>query len=147
MARYWTRNAARWDFRFRSAEPPIWSASHATVDASSAWAKDPILIGKMLAAELRATQEQGVIANINRFAVNDQETERQRYNVDMDERTLRETDLLVFEIAIKQSDVGTVMGAYSRLNGVYCCENRYLLTDVLKKALGSCRTGAAPTAL
>jgi beta-glucosidase len=98
--------------------------------------EDPILIGKMLASQLRATQEQGVVANINRYALNDQETERHSYNVDMDERTMRETDLLAFEIAIKESDVGTVMGAYSRLNGVFCCESGYLLTDVLKKAWG-----------
>jgi len=98
--------------------------------------EDPILVGKMLAAELRATQEQGVVANINRFAVNDQETNRHLHNVDMDERTMRQTDLLAFEIAIKDSDVGSVMGAYNRLNRVYCCENRYLLTDVLKTAWG-----------
>ena len=98
--------------------------------------EDPILIGKMIAQELKATQEQGVVANINRYALNDQETGRGVYNVVMDKRTMRETDLLAFEIAIKESDVGTVMGAYNRVNGVYCCENTYLLNDVLKKAWG-----------
>ena len=58
------------------------------------------------------------------------------YNVVMDKRTMRETDLLAFEIAVKESEVGTVMGAYNRVNGVYCCENSYLLDDVLKKAWG-----------
>jgi beta-glucosidase len=98
--------------------------------------EDPILIGKMLAEELKATQAQGVIANINRYALNDQETARGSYDVVMDKRTMRETDLLAFEIAIKESGVGTVMGAYNRLNGVYCCENSYLLNDVLKEAWG-----------
>ncbi len=95
--------------------------------------EDPILIGKMIARELKATQEQGVVANINRFAVNDQETGRTEYNVVMDRRTMRETDLLAFEIAVKESGVGTVMGAYNRVNGVYACENSYLLNDLLKK--------------
>jgi beta-glucosidase len=98
--------------------------------------EDPILIGKMLARELKATQEQGVVANINRFALNDQETGRTAYSVVMDKRTMRETDLLAFEIAIKESGVGTVMGAYNRVNGVYACENSYLLNDLLKKTWG-----------
>ena len=98
--------------------------------------EDPILAGEMLAKEIRATQEQGVIADINRFALDDQETGRGSHNVIIDKRTMRETDLLAFEIAIKESDVGTVMGAYNRLNGDYCCENSYLLNDVLKKEWG-----------
>ena len=101
--------------------------------------EDPILIGKMLAEEIRATQAEHVVADINRYAINDQETNRagwQAYNVVMDKRTMRETDLLVFEIAIKESEVGTVMGAYNRLNGVYCCESSYLMNDLLKKTWG-----------
>ena len=98
--------------------------------------EDPILVGKMLAAEIRATQEQGVIADINRYALDDQETGRGTHNVVIDRRTMRETDLLAFEIAIKESDVGTVMGAYNRLNGDHCCENSYLLHDVLKREWG-----------
>jgi beta-glucosidase len=100
------------------------------------WSEDPILIGKMLGRALKGTQDQFVIGNINRYAVNDQENGRMVYSANMDKRALRETDLLAFEIAIKESDVGTVMCAYSKLNGVYACESPYLLTDVLKKAWG-----------
>lgn len=98
------------------------------------WSEDPILTGKMLGRELKGTQDQKVIGNINRYAVNDQETGRQSYSVVLDKRSLWETDLLAFYLAIKESDVGTVMCAYNRFNGEYCCENSYLLTDVLKKA-------------
>ncbi|MGA2657355.1 MAG: glycoside hydrolase family 3 C-terminal domain-containing protein [Verrucomicrobiota bacterium] len=98
--------------------------------------EDPILIGKMIAQELKATQNQGVVGNINRYALNDQETGRMGYNVVMDKRTMRETDLLAFEIAIKESEVGTVMGAYSRVNGEFACENGYLLNELLKKTWG-----------
>ena len=98
--------------------------------------EDPILIGKMLGRELKATQEQQVVGNINRYAVNDQETARFTINSVIDKRAMQESDLLAFEIAIKESDVGTVMCAYNRLNGDYCCENGYVLTDVLKKAWG-----------
>ncbi len=100
------------------------------------WGEDPLLIGKMLGQELKGTQSQGVIGNINRYAANDEETGRTVANVVMDKRSLQETDLLAFEIAIKESEVGTVMGAYNKLNGDYCCESSYLLTEVLKKAWG-----------
>jgi len=96
--------------------------------------EDPLLIGKMLGSELKGTQDQGVIGNINRYAVNDQETGRQIMNVIIDKRAMQETDLLAFEIAIKESNVGTVMCAYNHLNGIFTCEDPYLLTDVLKKS-------------
>jgi beta-glucosidase len=96
--------------------------------------EDPILIGKMLGSELKGTQDQGVIGNINRYAVNDQETGRFIMNVIIDKRAMQETDLLAFQIAIHESNVGTVMCAYNHLDGVYTCEDPYLLTDVLKKS-------------
>jgi beta-glucosidase len=96
--------------------------------------EDPILAGKMMGRLLKGTQDQGVIGNINRYAVNDQETGRTVVNAVIDKRSMRETDLLAFEIAIKESEVGTVMCAYNRINGLYACENGYLLNDVLKKA-------------
>jgi beta-glucosidase len=98
------------------------------------WGEDPILIGRMLGRALRGTQDQGVIGNINRYAVNDQEMARFTINAVIDKRSMQESDLLAFEIAIKESDVGTVMCAYNRVNGDFACENSYLLTDVLKKA-------------
>jgi beta-glucosidase len=96
--------------------------------------EDPLLIGKMLGSELKGTQAQGVIGNINRYAVNDQETGRQIMNVNIDKRAMQETDLLAFQIAIKESNVGTVMCAYNHLNRIFACEDPYLLTDVLKKS-------------
>jgi beta-glucosidase len=100
------------------------------------WSEDPLVIGKMLGRELKGTQDQGVIGNINRYAVNDQETGRMVYNTLIDRRSLWETDLLAFQIAIRESDVGTVMCAYNQLNGEYACENPYLIDEVLKKTWG-----------
>jgi beta-glucosidase len=96
--------------------------------------EDPLLVGKMLGSELKGTQDQGVIGNINRYALNDQETGRKVLNVNIDKRAMQETDLLAFQIAIKESNVGTVMCAYNRLNSIFACEDPYLLTDVLKKS-------------
>jgi len=96
--------------------------------------EDPLLIGRMLGRELKGTQSQQVIGDINRYAVNDQETGRTVGSAVIAKRAMQETDLLAFKIAIQESEVGTVMCAYNRVNRVYACENPYLLTDVLKKA-------------
>jgi len=98
--------------------------------------EDPILAGKMIARELRAIQDQGVVATIKHYAINDQESGRNYVSANIDKRSMRETDLLAFEIGIKESGVGAVMCAYNRVNGVYSCENSYLLNDVLKNDWG-----------
>ena len=57
-------------------------------------------------------------------------------NTVVDERTLREIYLRPFEIAVKKAQPWTIMNAYNRLNGEYCAENKWLLTDVLRKDFG-----------
>ncbi len=94
--------------------------------------EDPILAGKITAAHLTAIQAQHVIADIKHFAFNDQETGRTTANVIIDERSGRESDLLAFEIGVKDSNVQSVMCSYNLTNGQYDCENKYLLNEVLK---------------
>jgi beta-glucosidase len=98
--------------------------------------EDPVLAGKIIGPELKAIQDQGVIADIKHYAVNCQETNRTGVSSNLDQRSLRELDLLAFEIGIRESGVGTVMCAYNRVNGVYSCENDYLLNQVLKRDWG-----------
>jgi beta-glucosidase len=95
--------------------------------------EDPVLAGKMVAAVIKGEQAQHVIGDIKHYALNDQESGRNAVNVHIDERAARESDLLAFEIGVEDSDVGAVMCSYNRVNGDYACENKYLLTDVLKK--------------
>lgn len=95
--------------------------------------EDPILAGKMVASAIKGLQAQHVIGDIKHYALNDQESGRNAVNVHIDERAARESDLLAFEIGVLDSDVGGVMCSYNRVNGDYACENKYLLTDVLKK--------------
>jgi beta-glucosidase len=94
--------------------------------------EDPILAGKIAAAHLRGTQDQHVIGCIKHFALNDQETGRSTADAVIDERAARETDLLAFEIGLKDSNVQSVMCSYNLLNGTYACENPLLLNHVLK---------------
>jgi beta-glucosidase len=98
--------------------------------------EDPILAGKLVGAEMKALQEQGVIGDIKHYALNDQESGRGFVNVKIAKRAMRESDLLAFEIGVKESAAGAVMCSYNLVNGDYACENRYLLTEVLKKDFG-----------
>ncbi len=95
--------------------------------------EDPILAGKMVASVIKGIQSEHVIGDIKHYALNDQESGRNAVNITIDERAARESDLLAFEIGIKESDVGAVMCSYNRVDGTYACENKFLLTDVLKK--------------
>src|ERR1039458_2328631 len=98
--------------------------------------ENPVLAGQMLAEWVKGMQSQKVIADVKHYAFNDQENGRSSYNVKMDKRTMRETDLLAFEIAITEGQPGMVMCSYNKLNGDYACENSYLLNDLLKKTWG-----------
>jgi beta-glucosidase len=98
--------------------------------------EDPVLTGKMIAPQLRAIQEQHVIATIKHFAFNNLETNRVASNSIVDERTMRETEILAFEIGIRESGVGAVMCSYNLINGRYACENSHLLMDILKGEWG-----------
>ncbi len=98
--------------------------------------EDPILAGNMVARWIKGVQSQGVIGDIKHYAVNDQETGRYFADVKIDKRAMRETDLLAFEIGVKQGKPGMVMCSYNLINGVYACENEYTLNQVLKKEWG-----------
>jgi len=95
--------------------------------------EDPILAGSMVAQLIKGTQAQHVIGDIKHYALNDQESGRNAVNVNIDTRSMRESDLLAFEIGVLKANPAAVMCSYNRVNGDYACENKYLLTDVLKK--------------
>jgi beta-glucosidase len=95
--------------------------------------EDPLLAGTLDGNVMRGEQDQHVIGDIKHYAMNDQESGRYAVNANIDKRSMRESDLLAFEIALKTSKAAAVMCSYNRVNGIYACENPYLLHDVLKK--------------
>lgn len=97
--------------------------------------EDPLLAGSIVGTLAKGLQSQQVMGDIKHYALNDQETGRDIYNVIMDKRTLRETDGLAFQIAIGIAEPAGVMCSYNKLNGDYACENDYLLNQLLKKDL------------
>ena len=98
--------------------------------------EDPVLAGKLVAAESRGVQDHGVVATIKHFALNDIENGRFGLDVNLDERAMRESELLAFEIAVKESGAGAVMCGYNLVNGIYACESAMLLDKILKHEWG-----------
>ncbi len=96
------------------------------------FSEDPLLTGRMAGAAIEGAQSRHVISTIKHFALNDQETDRVVLDARIDRAALRESDLLAFEIGIELGRPGSVMCAYNQVNGVYACENGWLLNDVLK---------------
>ena len=95
--------------------------------------EDPVLAGTLVARLIQGTEASHIIGDIKHYALNDQESGRTAVNVNISKRVARESDLLAFEIGVTKGHPGAVMCSYNRVNGDYACENKWLLTDVLKK--------------
>ena len=109
---------------------PLWGRNF------EGYGEDPYLSSQLGVAYIRGVQSENVIPSVKHFAVNNEEFERHRIDVKIDERTLHEIYLPAFRAAVQQGDVWNVMSAYNKVNGVHCAESEYLLNDVLKKEFG-----------
>ncbi len=94
--------------------------------------EDPVLAGTLVGQLMTGEQAQHVIGDIKHYAINDQETGRNIVNAVISKRAMRESDLLAFQIGIRDAHPGAVMCSYNRINGDYACENDYLLKEILK---------------
>ena len=100
------------------------------------FSEDPYLTGEIAKRHIQGVQSQGIGTSLKHYAVNNQEYRRMTIDAIVDERTLREIYLPGYEIAVKEAQPWTVMCAYNKVNGVYCCEHEHLLTDILKQEWG-----------
>ena len=98
--------------------------------------EDPVLTAELAVAYIEGLQAEGVAACVKHLVGNDTEFERMTISSEIDERTLRELYLVPFEAAVRRAGTRAVMSAYNRLNGTYCGEHRWLLTDVLRDEWG-----------
>jgi beta-glucosidase len=96
------------------------------------YSEDPFLNARLAVQSVKGIQSQHVAACIKHFAVNNQEVERDRISVQVDERALREIYLPAFKASITEGNAWTIMSAYNKLRGAYCSENEYLLNQILK---------------
>ena len=100
------------------------------------FSEDPYLSSHMVKSHIQGVQSQGIGTSLKHFALNNQETRRMTVDVRVDERTLRETYLASFETAVREGKPWTIMGAYNKVNGTYCCENSHLLRHILRGEWG-----------
>jgi len=98
--------------------------------------EDPFLSARTAVAYINGMQSQGVSATIKHFMGNNSEFDRHNSDSIIDERTMREIYLPVFEAAVKEAHVGAIMDSYNLTNGVHMTQNGYLNTDVVKKEWG-----------
>jgi beta-glucosidase len=98
--------------------------------------EDPLLAGTMVGNRIKCEQAQHVIGDIKHYVMNDQENGRDEVDVIIGKRAMQETDMLAFHIGIGVGQPAAVMCSYNAINGVYACQDKYTLTDVLKKDWG-----------
>jgi beta-glucosidase len=118
--------------------------------------EDPYLASKLAVPWIESAQSDGLIATVKHYAGNNEEGtgpaadearpgnfavslgvlatvgNRMRIDARIDERTMRELYLPMFEAAVKRANVGSVMCAYNKVNGPYACQNAPLLEDILR---------------
>ena len=108
---------------------PMWGRAQET------YGEDPFLLGKMGVALTKAMQDNGIIACPKHYALNSIEDLRFSVDAKADERTLHEVYLPHFKKCVDAGAM-SIMGAYNKVNGTYCCENKPLLTDILRNKWG-----------
>ena len=100
------------------------------------FSEDPLLAGAMAAAETEGIQSGGVGACVKHFALNNSENYRFAGNSLADARAVREIYLKVFECIVREAKPAAVMSAYNKVNGEFCAQNKWLLTEVLRGEWG-----------
>lgn len=100
------------------------------------YSEDPLVSTEMAAALVHGVQGKNVGTSPKHFMANNQEYHRLTSSSEMDERTMREIYLASFEGMVKKEKPWTIMNSYNKLNGTYLCENKEMLTDVLRKEWG-----------
>lgn len=100
------------------------------------YGEDARLAATMGRAFIRPFERTGVVTTPKHLVANVGEGGRDSYPIDLDERELREVYLSPFEAAVREAGARSIMTAYNSVNGVPATQNRWLLTDVLKRGWG-----------
>ena len=101
------------------------------------YSEDPLVSGKFAAAITKGVQKnRGCYVTLKHFCCNNQEDNRNKTNVNVNERALREIYLKGFEIAVKEAGPGAIMSSYNKVNGKYVNNSYRLLTQVLRNEWG-----------
>lgn len=94
--------------------------------------EDPFLASCMAVPYIKGIQKNGVAACVKHYVLNNQELWRSSINVVLSDRALHEIYLPAFKASVKEGNVWSVMGAYNKYKGQWCCHNNILVNDILK---------------
>jgi len=100
------------------------------------YGEDPFLSTQFGDAFVRAFERAGVIATPKHFVANVGDGGRDSYPIDLSVRQLDELHFPPFESAVKNAGARSIMTAYNSVDGSPATQNRWLLTDVLKRNWG-----------
>ena len=98
--------------------------------------EDPLLTGRICAAQVKAMAKSGIGSTIKHFCSNNQEVGRSTSDSVMSERCLREIYLKGFEMAVREGGARSVMTTYGSVNGLWTAGSYDLCTTILRKEWG-----------
>ena len=98
--------------------------------------EDPYLASETALQYILGMQEQGVIATIKHFALNNSEFDRHGISSVADERTMNEIYFDTFRKAVEKGKVGAIMTSYNMVNGQHAPENSWLIKENLREKWG-----------
>jgi len=94
--------------------------------------EDPYLASKLVVPYIKDVQENSVAACVKHYALNNQELWRDHINVKLSDRALYEIYLPAFKAAVIEGEVWSIMGAYNKIRGQFCCHNELMVNKILK---------------
>ncbi|MGF7138471.1 beta-glucosidase [Roseimarinus sediminis] len=97
--------------------------------------EDPYLAARLIENYIRGVQSTGTIATLKHFIANNTDYRRRTSNSIVSERALHELYLPAFKAGVDAGAMA-VMTAYNQLNGEWCGQSKYAITDLLRKELG-----------
>ena len=98
--------------------------------------EDPLLTGRICAAQVKAMAKSGIGSTIKHFCGNNQEVGRSTSDSVISERCLREIYLKGFEMAVREGGARSVMTTYGSVNGLWTAGSYDLCTTILRKEWG-----------
>ncbi len=121
-----------WSPTVNMARDPRWGRTPET------YGEDPFLTSQIGIQFVKGMQGNDskylkVVSTPKHFVANNEEHNRFYCQTNMSEKILREYYLPAFKALITEGKAFSIMGAYNAVGGVPCCQNKRLITDILRK--------------
>ena len=97
--------------------------------------EDPLLTGRIGAAEIQGIQGDGIMSQAKHYIGYDSGTMAKNIDGVVDDQTLHEIYAAPFQAAV-DAGVSSVMCSYNQINGPYACGNDKTLNGLLRKEMG-----------